>query len=60
MVWEHDPLSQATGALQKSWKTLAVLYAFSLFSLMVKELLRVREKVLTMILVTPKWPAQPW
>lgn len=60
MVWEHDPLSQATSALQKIWKTLAVLYAFSPFSLMIKVLLRVREKVLTMILVTPKWPAQPW
>ena len=60
MVWRPDPHSQATDALQQKWKNLGLLYALPPFSLTGRVLLRVREEGLTMILVTPNWPAQPW
>ena len=60
MAWRPDPHSQATDALQQKWKNLGLLYALPPFSLTGRVLLRVREEGLTMILVTPNWPAQPW
>ena len=60
MAWRPDSHSQATDALQLKWKNLGFLYAFPPFSLIGRVLLRVREEGLTMILVAPNWPAQPW
>ena len=60
MVWRPDPHSQATYALQQKWENLGLLCAFLPFSLIGRVPLRVREEGLTMILVTPSWPAQPW
>ena len=60
MAWRTDRHSQATDAVQQKWKNLGLLYAFTLFSLIGRILLRVREIGLTMILVTANWPIQPW
>ena len=60
MALTPDPHSQATDILQQKWKNLGLLYAFPPFSLIGIVLLRVREEGLTMILVTPNWPAQHW
>ena len=60
MAWRPHRHNQATVALQQEWKNLGLLYAFPSFSLTGQVFLRVREEELTMILVTPNWPTQPW
>ena len=54
-----DPAAWAVDALAISWKGL-IAYAFPPFPIVARVLHKVRQERPTMILVAPRWPAQPW
>ena len=60
LSWKADPHSLATDGFQPSWKHRGLLYAFSPFSMTGRVLLKVKTKEVDVILITPRWPAQPW
>ena len=59
-AWKRDPHSLATDAMQREWNQ-EILYAFPPFSLIQRVLCKIaKEKVSTVILITPALQTQPW
>ena len=54
-----DPAAWAVDALSISWEGLAV-YAFPPFPILAQVLRKARLDRPAMILIAPRWPAQPW
>ena len=54
-----DPHALATDALSINW-SLMIGYAFPPFPILAKVLRKARLENATLILVAPRWPAQPW
>ena len=57
--WKPDPYAYKTDALQMEWKG-EIPYAFPPFCLIGRVLKKVKNDKVTMILITPTWPNQPW
>ena len=58
--WKPDPHSLATDPIQQEWNQ-EILYAFPPFLLIQRVLCKIaKEKVSTVILITPAWQTQPW
>jgi len=60
MSWKPDPQCQAIDAFQQNWKLKGLVYAFPPFSLIGKVVRKVKTDMVSLILVTPSWPAQSW
>lgn len=54
-----DPAAWAVDALSISWEGL-LAYAFPPFPIVARVLRKARHDRPTLILIAPKWPAQPW
>ena len=54
-----DPAVWAMDALSVPWAGL-LAYAFPLLPILSKVLKKAREEQATLILIAPRWPAQPW
>ena len=59
-AWKPDPHSLTTDAMQQEWNQ-GILYAFPPVSLIQRVLCKIaKDKVSTVILITPAWQTQPW
>ena len=54
-----DPAAWAVDALSLSWEGL-LAYAFPPFPIVARVLRKARQDQPTLILIAPRWPAQPW
>ena len=57
--WKQDPYSRSQDAFQSKWK-YKLSYAFPPFCLIGRVLEKAQRDQSCLILITPRWQAQPW